>query len=108
MTDEEIIGTVRRRYRICNYLFRLGLGWLGIGVAARSLQVDLGSWGFPNDALEPIGFAIITAALALTFAIYRCPACDRYLSRFRRDKKHCANCGVRANSTPPGRPMERR
>jgi hypothetical protein len=94
MTDEEIIKAVRWRYRICNYLFVLGAIWIAGGAVAGVLGGYL-NWGWPGYAVELTGFGIFTAAFALTRAIYRCPVCDRYLSKFRPDKERCAHCGAK-------------
>jgi rRNA maturation protein Nop10 len=31
----------------------------------------------------------------MTFALYRCPVCDHYLSKFRPNKEKCAHCGAK-------------
>jgi hypothetical protein len=41
------------------------------------------------------GAGIFSAAFALTLAIYRCPVCDRFLSRFRPRKDQCGHCGAK-------------
>jgi hypothetical protein len=89
LAEEEIVEAVRKPYRICNYLFTLGGIWIGAGgvisLFARELGIIVGL----------VGLGIFTGASAVTLAIYRCPACDQYLSRFRPDKKKCAHCGAR-------------
>jgi rubrerythrin len=47
-----------------------------------------------SEIIQWVGFGIFSAAFALTLAIYRCPVCDRYLSRFRPRKELCPNCGA--------------
>jgi hypothetical protein len=89
LAEEEIIEAVRMRYRICNYLFTLGGIWIGAGGIISSFTRELGIM------VGLVGLGIFTAAFAVTLAIYRCPACDRYLSRFRPDKEECAHCGAR-------------
>ncbi|HEY6466909.1 MAG TPA: hypothetical protein VIY69_13000, partial [Candidatus Acidoferrales bacterium] len=49
---------------------------------------------FDRGLLDDIGFAseviaagIFSTAFAFTLAIYRCPICDKYLSRFRPRKE---------------------
>jgi hypothetical protein len=42
-----------------------------------------------------VGAGIFSAAVGLTLAIYRCPVCDRYLSRFRSRKELCPHCGAK-------------
>src|SRR5271155_225596 len=86
LSDDEILSAVRWRFRICNYFFNLGAAWLLLGIVA----VPLGD-AFHADAtfnglafvVELIGLAIFSSAFVLTLAIYRCPVCDKYLSRFR-------------------------
>lgn len=94
MTDEEIIKAVRWRYRICNYLFRVGAIWIFTGAVINALAVRF-DWNWPMGTGELIGLGIFTSAFAITLAIYRCPVCDHYLSNFRPDKTKCAHCGAR-------------
>ena len=42
-----------------------------------------------------IGVAINTVGFAITLAIYRCPACDTYLGRLRKDKLRCPGCDAK-------------
>jgi hypothetical protein len=103
--ESAIIKEVRWRYRICNYLFSTGALWLFagnvIGVFTRKPGEQVGDvW----NAVTFVGAGIFSAAIALTLAIYRCPVCDKYLSRFRPDKTKCPGCGARARLTSSGRP----
>ncbi len=94
MKDDDVIAMVRSRYRICNYLFRLGIGWFMVGVTLDALPHQLGlTWN--ASMVELVGGGIFTAAAALTFAIYRCPVCDHFLNRFRPRKDQCGNCGAK-------------
>lgn len=99
MTEEEIIKAVRLRYRICNYLFRLGAIWIFVGAVVGAFALFHDWWIWPRYSVELVGFGIFTSAFALTLAIYRCPVCDRYLSKFRPDKTKCAHCGARVRSS---------
>jgi hypothetical protein len=92
MTEEEVLRAVRLRYRICNYLFRLGIAWFAIGAILEMLRLQT-QW--PPTTLEIVGAGIFTVAAVLTFALYRCPVCERYLNKFRPDKTKCAHCGAR-------------
>ncbi|HZP21987.1 MAG TPA: hypothetical protein VFB04_00995 [Terriglobales bacterium] len=92
MTDEEIVKAVRLRYRICNYLFRLGIAWFVVGVILEMLRLQT-QW--PPITIEMIGAGIFTTGAAMTFALYRCPVCDHYLNKFRPDKEKCAHCGAK-------------
>jgi hypothetical protein len=92
MTDDEIIKAVRWRYRICNYLFRLGIIWFVIGAALEMLHYKT-EW--PPITVQMVGAGIFTSAAALTLAIYRCPVCDHFLSRFRPKKEQCQHCGAK-------------
>jgi hypothetical protein len=94
VNEEEVIRAVRWRHRICNYLFRLGFGWIIVGIAM-SLFSSLKSLGESAGTVELVGFGIFSSAVALTLAIYRCPVCDRFLSRFRPQKDLCAHCGAK-------------
>ncbi len=98
MTESEVIQEVRRRYRICNRLFTVGgLIWIPA----------LGAYELTGRKLWLvimfIGYGIFFFAFALTLAIYRCPVCNKYLSRFRPDKTKCPGCGARVRETP-GKP----
>jgi hypothetical protein len=95
MTDEEIIKAVRWRYRICNYLFRLGAIWILGGAIIGVLAARFEWLNWQGHEIELVGLGIFTAGAAMTFAIYRCPVCDRYLSKYRPDKTKCAHCGAR-------------
>ena len=91
MNDEQIVKAVRWRYRICNYLFRLGIAWFFVGAILSVLPRQPISESTAN-VIELVGVGIFSAAVALTIAIYRCPVCDRYLSRFRPRKDQCSHC----------------
>ena len=97
MNQEEAIKAVHWGYRICNYLFRLGVIWILVGAIVRSLAAYFDWWWWPRDTMELVGSGIFTAAFALTLAIYRCPVCDQYLSRFRPRKDQCGHCGARVS-----------
>jgi hypothetical protein len=38
-----------------------------------------------------VGLGLFTAAFAMTLAIYRCPVCDKYLNKYRPDKRNVRN-----------------
>jgi|HubBroStandDraft_3_1064219.scaffolds.fasta_scaffold00777_9 hypothetical protein len=101
ISPADVIRTVRWRYRICSYLFNTGGFWMLGGTLLRMLSggrsESLASAGF---TIFLIGFGILTAAFAVTLAIYRCPVCDHYLSRFRREKDKCDHCGAVIRLTP--------
>ena len=86
MNDEDVIKAVRWRYRICNYLFKVGMAWIAGGEILMLRKAHYA---------VIIGAGIMSAALAVTVAIYRCPVCDRYLSRFRPSKDRCGHCGAK-------------
>ena len=100
LQPEEIIRSVKMRFRICNYLFNTGACWMAASGVLGILIILEGHHAEP-DALSllltliMIGTAIYTLAFALTLAIYRCPVCDKYLSRFRPDKLHCPGCDAK-------------
>lgn len=93
----DILKAVRWRFRICNTLFILGFGWIALAllgfIFSRALHLDE-PYGEILLVVELIGLAIVSTGVALTFAIYRCPACDKYLSRFRPQKEKCPSCGA--------------
>lgn len=93
MNESDIIKEVRWRFRICNYLIRLGFAWFAVGVIL-SLIPNQPELGWIATVIEIAGGGIFSAAFVLTFAIYRCPICDRYLSRFRPRKDQCQRCGA--------------
>jgi hypothetical protein len=95
LTPDEILGIVKWRYRICNYLFNAGAIWMAAGISVLLMMVLFnvrlnGLFWFA----EATGCAVFTVAFTLTLAIYRCPVCDTYLSRFRPDKLRCPNCNA--------------
>ena len=95
MNDEDVIKAVRLRYRICNYLFTLGAAWYAIGAI---LSLFLRSASDARTAfvvVEVVGAGIFSAAFAVSLAIYRCPVCDHFLSRFRPRKDQCGHCGAK-------------
>jgi hypothetical protein len=90
-----VLKAVRWRYRICNYLFRLGIIWMLFGII-QSFLPNVPKWmEWPADTVLLIALAIFTTGAAMTFAIYRCPVCDRYLNKFRPDEQKCSHCGAR-------------
>jgi ssDNA-binding Zn-finger/Zn-ribbon topoisomerase 1 len=98
MTAEQVILEVRTRYRICNRFFTAGaciwaLGMLAHALTQRSLWLGIAY----------AGLAIFFVGVGLTVAIYRCPVCNKYLSRFRPDKRKCPNCGAQVRDES-GRP----
>jgi uncharacterized membrane protein len=97
LTDAQTIQAVRWRYRICNYLFKLGSLWVVAGFAGTTLAgyKQDESWTFYSAVAEIVGAGIFSAAFAMTLAIYRCPVCDKYLSRFRPSKEVCPSCGAK-------------
>jgi len=96
MSDEDVVKAVRYRYRVCNYLLVLGLTWNLAGLILRPL---LSSAGVDSQSgllsFQITGGGILAAAFAVTLAMYRCPVCDHYLSRFRSRKDQCGNCGAK-------------
>ena len=92
LTEHEVIAAVRWRFRICNYLFRLGILWVLVGYAGLIFKTEVEAL-FMTVLIT--GFGIFLSAFALTLAIYRCPVCDRYISRFRPSKQHCGKCGAK-------------
>ena len=99
LSENEILGEVRWRFRICNYLFRLGTAWMVVGWLLFLLLGGLSHEGASEVntiplCIELVGWGIFSAAFALTLAIYRCPVCDKYLSRFRPQIAYCPSCGA--------------
>ena len=102
MGEEAIIREVRMRFRICNYLFTTAFIWIA-GGCVLSMLTRVGP-EMISTVIAITGLGIFSAAFALTLAIYRCPVCDQYLSRFRPDKTKCPRCGARVRLTSTGRP----
>jgi hypothetical protein len=94
---EEVLKSVRLRYRVCNYLFRLGITSLVLGAigenAGASMHMDASTLQL-FMMTEVVGAGIFLSAVAVTLAIYRCPVCDKYLSKFRPRKEFCPSCGA--------------
>ena len=98
LSEDEILSAVRWRFRICGYLFRLSFAWLFASLAFAFVLNSHGS-GPAEDAswfaMTLVSVAIFSAAFVLTLAIYRCPVCDKYLSRFRPHEELCPSCGAK-------------
>jgi hypothetical protein len=99
-----VIQEVHWRYRICNYLFTLGAAWMCAGYAIAFFTKSGRGLNELWFVVVLVGAGIFSAAVALTFAIYRCPVCDKYLSKYRPDKKKCPQCGAQVRLTSTGRP----
>ena len=93
--ENEIIKAVRRRFRVCNYLFKASALWFAVGGLVMILSRRDPDGQTIALVIELVGAGIFSVAFALTLAIYRCPACDRYLSRFRPRKDQCPNCNAK-------------
>jgi energy-converting hydrogenase Eha subunit E len=95
--SEEVLKSVRIRYRICNYLFKLGFAFLIAGVFGQTITPSLHADPTTTQLfvmIEVVGMGIFLSAFVMTLAIYRCPTCDKYLSRFRPHKEYCPSCGT--------------
>ena len=93
--DENVIKAVRSKYRICNYLITSAICWntgerLLRHVVPHSLSDSPVYTGF-----VVAGWAMMIAAFAFTFAVYRCPVCRHFLKRFRPRKDQCGHCGAK-------------
>lgn len=99
MNDEDVIKAVRLRYRICNYLFTLGATWYAIGAILRLILRSANALDARHASVvaEVVGAGIFSAAVAVSLAIYRCPVCDHFLSRFRPRKDQCGHCGAKVH-----------
>ncbi len=106
-TSDETIRKVQMRFRICAYLFRASFAWLVVGFLGMALLEENNQDGSPFTVVIAIGFALFTAAFAVTLAIYRCPVCDTYISRFRKQKDLCGACGARIRRSSTSHPLER-
>ena len=98
LSEDEVLSAVRWRFRICGYLFRLSFAWLFLGLALAVVLNSHRSGPFDDAvwiATELVGVGIFSTAFVLTLAIYRCPVCDKYLSRFRPRKELCPSCGAK-------------
>lgn len=91
LTAADTIWETRRRFRICQYLFNLGAIWTMIGALGVALAPPLRQAAL---AVLLVGLGIDTTAFTLTLAMYRCPRCDRFLSRLRPDRRKCPHCGA--------------
>jgi hypothetical protein len=91
-----VIAAVRKNRRLCKYLYRAAVAWIAVGAFGTIYCTMLGSmpWRIAFTTMEFIGFGIISVAAAVTQAINRCPLCDTYISRFRKNKSTCGSCGM--------------
>jgi len=98
MRVEQVILEVRRRYRICNRFFTTGACIWALGLVATALTRRPLCLG-----IACAGLAVFFIGAGLAVAIYRCPVCNKFLSRFRRDESKCPNCGAQVRDES-GRP----
>jgi ribosomal protein S27AE len=100
LAPEEIIRVVKERYRISNYLSGALAFWiLGAAAVASGLQITEPHSGRNGTLTLPfvvllVGTAMSACILAVKFALYRCPVCDKNLIGFHPDKFHCPRCGA--------------
>lgn len=94
----ETVRCAEFRRRICVSLFKTAWIWFLVGWLSFVCMFIPNTRG-PARILANvfawtnlIGIAVFSVALAASFAINRCPACDAYLGWFRKDKFHCPNC----------------
>jgi len=99
LQPEEIIRIVAWRVRICRYIFAVSALWI---VAAAAIYFFWLGFDYQNTNLhlvsfvmQMIGYAIFFVAYAVQLATYRCPVCDRYLSRVRKSKPYCPCCNAK-------------
>jgi hypothetical protein len=85
LQPEEIIRIVAWRFRICRYISVVGAVWL---IVAAAIYFFWLGFDYQNSnlhlvsfVLQMIGYAIILVAFAVQLATYRCPVCDKFLSR---------------------------
>jgi hypothetical protein len=107
LQPEEIIRTVKTRFRVCRYLFNTGACWFAACGIASILDL-LGRYYAPK-VVEPeiittflmISLAIVSVGVAVAFAIFRCPVCDIFLGSHRlqrydlEDNLLCPGCKTR-------------
>src|SRR6185437_3767730 len=98
ITTEQVILEVRRRYRICNRFFTVGACIWALGLMANAIT-QRALW----LGVAYAGIAIFFVGAGLTVTIYRCPVCNKFLNRFRPDKRKCPNCGAQVRDAS-GRP----
>jgi CHASE2 domain-containing sensor protein len=91
--ESQVIATVRLRYRLCAYLFVLGWVIILAGFTGVLYAESINEQETFFTVVLVVGSGIFASAFAVTLAIYRCPVCDRYISRFRPNKELCGNCG---------------
>jgi hypothetical protein len=99
MQPDEIIRMVAWRFRISRYIFVLAAVWMVVAAAIyffwlgfdyQNTNLQLASF-----VLQMIGYAITLVAFAVQLATYRCPVCDKFLSRVRKDKPYCPGCNAK-------------
>lgn len=94
LPESEIVAKVRFRYRVCHYLFNLAGLWLLAGYVGLGLS-RVEDMRILFTVVMVTGVGIFTVAMALSYAVYRCPACDKFIRRFRPSKEHCGACGAK-------------
>jgi|HubBroStandDraft_1064217.scaffolds.fasta_scaffold711697_2 hypothetical protein len=98
LTPGEIIQRVKFCHRICKNLLATAGIWMIVGAFSFFCMLVMDDRSHIHDLArifvlsEIIGVAVLSVALAVRFAIYRCPACDAHLSWLRSDKFRCPSC----------------
>ena len=99
LEPEEIIRIVAWRFRISRYIFAVAAVWLVVAAAIcffwlgfdyQNTNLRLASF-----VMQMIGSAIVLVAFSVQLATYRCPVCDKFLSRVHKNKPHCPGCGAK-------------
>jgi hypothetical protein len=98
LQPDEIIRSVKMRFRICNYLFYTGDCWSLVCVV-----LGISHSVFHHDFLDAsslftllaVTLAIFSIAYSVKLALYRCPMCDKHLGRLDSFKLHCPNCDAK-------------
>jgi len=97
ISESRVVFAVRWRYRIHRYLIVTASIWVIIGGVGAILAIGLGTEPLKMlfYTIQFIGFGLLTAALAVQLAIFRCPVCDHKINWTSWKTEHCSSCGVK-------------
>jgi hypothetical protein len=99
LQPEEIIRIVAWRFRISRYIFVVSAVWMVVAAAIYFFWLGFDyqntNLRLASFVMQMIGSAIIFVAFAIQLATYRCPVCDKFLSRVRKNKPNCPGCNAK-------------
>ena len=101
IAQSDEIRYVTERSRLCRYLFLVAAIWAIIGASLYLAYIffKISELHMPSFVIQMIGYALLSIALAVQRAIYRCPSCDASLSNLRSRETDCRGCGTQVKAS---------